>query len=44
MQYATRPSDMYAAIIILSGLGYALNRGMRQVEGRLLSWQMQMHT
>ena len=43
MQYATRASDMYAAIIILSGVGYLLNRGMRQVEGRLLSWQMQMH-
>jgi len=40
MQYATRPSDMYAAIIMLSGVGYLLNRGMRQVESRLLSWQV----
>ena len=41
MQYATRPSDMYAAIIVLSAVGYLLNGGMRRLESTLLSWQMQ---
>ncbi len=41
MQYATRPSDMYAAIIVLSAVGYLLNGGMRRIENALLSWQMQ---
>jgi ABC-type nitrate/sulfonate/bicarbonate transport system permease component len=39
MQYATRPSEMYAAIIFLSATGYLLNWAVRRVERSLLSWQ-----
>ena len=38
MQYAMRGADMYAAIIGLAAVGYALNRAMLAVERRLLHW------
>ena len=38
MQYAMRASDMYAAIVLLAMLGYALNRGFLVIEHRLLHW------
>jgi ABC-type nitrate/sulfonate/bicarbonate transport system permease component len=39
MQYATRPAEMYAAIVLLSALGYLLNWLMGRAERRLLRWQ-----
>jgi ABC-type nitrate/sulfonate/bicarbonate transport system permease component len=38
MQYALRPSDMYAAIFVLAALGYGLNRGFLAIERRVLHW------
>ena len=38
MQYAMRSADMYAAILLLAAVGYALNRGSLAVERRLLHW------
>ncbi|WOI57865.1 ABC transporter permease [Palleronia sp. LCG004] len=38
MQYAMRADDMYAAVILLSLTGYAMNLLFRMVEGRLLHW------
>lgn len=38
MQYAARPSDMYAAIFVLAALGYGLNRGFLAIERRILHW------
>ena len=38
MQYALRPTDMYAAIFLLAALGYALNRGFLAIERRVLHW------
>lgn len=38
MQYALRPSDMYAAIFVLAALGYGLNRGFLAIERRILHW------
>jgi len=38
MQYAMRASDMYAAIVLLAMVGYALNRGFLTIEHRLLHW------
>jgi ABC-type nitrate/sulfonate/bicarbonate transport system permease component len=38
MQYAMRTSEMYAAIILLAVIGYALNRIFLSVERRLLHW------
>ena len=38
MQYALRPSDMYAAIILLSAIGYLLNRLFLALERRSLRW------
>jgi ABC-type nitrate/sulfonate/bicarbonate transport system permease component len=38
MQYAMRASDMYAAILVLAALGYALNRGFLIIERRCLHW------
>ena len=38
MQYAMRASDMYAAIVLLAMVGYALNRGFLVIEHRLLHW------
>lgn len=44
MQYAMRASDMYAAIILLSLLGYVLNWGFLKVESRLIGWSRQTET
>ena len=38
MQYAMRAADMYAAILLLAVVGYALNRAMLAVERRVLHW------
>jgi ABC-type nitrate/sulfonate/bicarbonate transport system permease component len=38
MQYAMRPSDMYAAILLLAAVGYGLNFALLAVERRLLHW------
>jgi len=40
MQYAMRSADMYAAIVLLAAVGYALNRGSLAVERRLLHWYL----
>jgi ABC-type nitrate/sulfonate/bicarbonate transport system permease component len=40
MQYAMRAPDMYAAILVLAAVGYALNRGSLVVERRLLHWYL----
>jgi ABC-type nitrate/sulfonate/bicarbonate transport system permease component len=37
-QYAMRTSEMYAAILLLALLGYALNRAFLAAERRLLHW------
>jgi ABC-type nitrate/sulfonate/bicarbonate transport system permease component len=39
-QYAMRSPDMYAAIVLLAAVGYALNRGSLAVERRLLHWYL----
>jgi ABC-type nitrate/sulfonate/bicarbonate transport system permease component len=41
MQYAMRADDMYAAIVLLSLLGYALNAVFLAVESRVLHWARQ---
>ncbi len=41
MQYAMRADDMYAAIILLSILGYGLNALFLAVESRMLHWARQ---
>jgi ABC-type nitrate/sulfonate/bicarbonate transport system permease component len=38
MQFAMRAEDMYAAIILLSVLGYLLNRLFLALEGRSIHW------
>lgn len=38
MQFAVRPEDMYAAIVLLAVAGYLLNRGFVAIERRLLFW------
>jgi ABC-type nitrate/sulfonate/bicarbonate transport system permease component len=38
MQFAMRAGDMYAAIILLSALGYLLNRAFLALEGRAIHW------
>jgi ABC-type nitrate/sulfonate/bicarbonate transport system permease component len=38
MQYAMRPEDMYAAILLLAIVGYTLNRAFVVLERRLLPW------
>jgi NitT/TauT family transport system permease protein len=38
MQYSMRADDMYAAIILLSGVGYLLNRLFLAVEARSIHW------
>jgi ABC-type nitrate/sulfonate/bicarbonate transport system permease component len=38
MQYAMRAGDMYAAILLLAAVGYALNGAMLALERRLLHW------
>jgi ABC-type nitrate/sulfonate/bicarbonate transport system permease component len=38
MQFAVRAEEMYAAILLLAVVGYALNRGFVMIERRLLFW------
>jgi ABC-type nitrate/sulfonate/bicarbonate transport system permease component len=38
MQFASRAADMYAAIVLLTAVGYALNRGFVAFESRVLHW------
>jgi ABC-type nitrate/sulfonate/bicarbonate transport system permease component len=38
MQYAMRAGDMYAAIFLLAGVGYGLNRLVLAVEKKVLHW------
>ena len=38
MQYAMRPSEMYAAILLLAIVGYSLNRMFVIIESRMLHW------
>ncbi len=38
MQYAARADDMYAAVVLLTAAGYALNRGFVAIEGRIIHW------
>jgi len=38
MQYAMRPSEMYAGILVLAALGYATNALFRAWEMRVLHW------
>lgn len=38
MQYAVKPAAVYAAVIYLAAVGYALNRVMLAIERRLVPW------
>jgi ABC-type nitrate/sulfonate/bicarbonate transport system permease component len=38
MQFAGRAEEMYAAVLVLAVLGYALNRGFLWLERRLIGW------
>ena len=38
MQYAARADDMYAAIVMLTAAGYALNRAFVAFEARVIHW------
>lgn len=38
MQFAGRAPEMYATVILLAGLGYALNRGFLALERRSIHW------
>jgi ABC-type nitrate/sulfonate/bicarbonate transport system permease component len=38
MQFASRAADMYAAIVLLTAVGYALNRGFIAIEARIIHW------
>jgi ABC-type nitrate/sulfonate/bicarbonate transport system permease component len=38
MQFAGRAEEMYAAVLVLAFLGYALNRGFLWLERRLIGW------
>ena len=38
MQFAMRPADMYAALLLLGLCGYLLNAGFVMIEARLLHW------
>ncbi len=44
MQYAMRAGDMYAAIVLLAAVGYALNRAMLALERRVLHWYQRAET
>jgi ABC-type nitrate/sulfonate/bicarbonate transport system permease component len=44
MQYAMRPGEMYAAILMLAVLGYVLNLCMLAVERRVLHWYQRAPT
>jgi ABC-type nitrate/sulfonate/bicarbonate transport system permease component len=38
MQFASRAADMYAAIILLTAVGYLLNVAFLMLETRLIFW------
>jgi ABC-type nitrate/sulfonate/bicarbonate transport system permease component len=38
MQYAVRPQEMYASILLLAFSGYLLNRIFVKIEKRLIHW------
>jgi ABC-type nitrate/sulfonate/bicarbonate transport system permease component len=38
MQFASRAADMYAAIVLLTAVGYLLNRGFLAIEARIIHW------
>jgi ABC-type nitrate/sulfonate/bicarbonate transport system permease component len=38
MQYAMRPADMYAGVLLVAAAGYGLNGLLLMVEQRLLPW------
>jgi ABC-type nitrate/sulfonate/bicarbonate transport system permease component len=42
MQYAVRPQDMYAAILLLALSGYLLNKIFMLIEKRLIHWYSQV--
>jgi len=42
MQYAMRADDMYAAIILLSAIGYLLNRAFLGLEARAIHWAREL--
>lgn len=42
MQYAMRAGDMYAAIIMLSAIGYLLNRLFLAIEQRAIHWSREL--
>lgn len=42
MQYAMRADDMYAAIILLSAIGYLLNRFFLALEARAIHWAREL--
>jgi len=44
MQYAVRPQDMYAAILLLALSGYLLNKIFMLIEKRLIHWYSQVET
>jgi ABC-type nitrate/sulfonate/bicarbonate transport system permease component len=40
MQYAVRPQEMYASILLLALSGYLLNRIFVKIEKRLIHWYL----
>jgi len=44
MQFAGRAPEMYATVIVLAGLGYALNRGFLAFERRAIHWYFALGT
>ncbi|NKC33188.1 ABC transporter permease [Falsiroseomonas selenitidurans] len=42
MQFAGRAPEMYATVLLLAGLGYALNRGFVALEHRAIHWWFAM--
>ena len=38
MQFASRAADMYAAIVLLTAVGYLLNRAFLAIETRIIHW------
>ena len=42
MQYAMRADDMYAAIILLSAIGYLLNRLFLVIEAKAIHWSREL--
>lgn len=44
MQFALRPADMYAGILLLAAVGYALNYGFVRWEARVIGWSRSRET